>query len=278
MKLILLLLFVLCYSLFCWNVSLQKTIHWGYENQNHCTFLRVETGNRHPGIQFILFGDTFTRRHLSHLTLLDYEERIYIRNIRCPQEKNFGFCYRPILKVWLHDLVTRMVKKGHRGESLLESPWLHPEWSTTTHASKRRIRKKRFRKNRVNRAERRYISTGLSRVFSERTLAVSKQLQVPLTFFSYVIAQIGTAKVKKGWKYSYEEIHIMKQIHPGAVILLHAIKRTMQTLERVITMTYIYEKPETRLRKPMRDERKKIKRIKYVCHPQESSCGFWFYL
>ena len=59
-------------------------------------------------------------------------------------------------------------------------------------------------------------------VFSERTLAVSKELGYTNVFWSVAYADWDT-KRQKGASYAYRKV--MDQLHPGAVILLHSVSR-----------------------------------------------------
>ncbi|MDO6448756.1 delta-lactam-biosynthetic de-N-acetylase [Oceanobacillus profundus] len=69
-------------------------------------------------------------------------------------------------------------------------------------------------------------------VFNENTLRWSNELGLIHVFWSLAFADWKIAD-QKGWEYAYEQI--MKQMHPGAIILLHAVSSdNAQALEQVI--------------------------------------------
>ncbi len=59
-------------------------------------------------------------------------------------------------------------------------------------------------------------------VFSERSIALSKQLGYSHVFWSLAFVDWDVNR-QQGWQYSYN--HIMKQIHPGCILLLHTVSR-----------------------------------------------------
>ncbi|USG65838.1 delta-lactam-biosynthetic de-N-acetylase [Brevibacillus ruminantium] len=59
-------------------------------------------------------------------------------------------------------------------------------------------------------------------IFSERTLAVSKDLGYTNVFWSIAYKDWDT-KTQRGWKYAYD--NVTAQLHPGAVILLHSVSK-----------------------------------------------------
>ena len=59
-------------------------------------------------------------------------------------------------------------------------------------------------------------------VFSERTLALSKREGYTNVFWSLAFVDWITNK-QKGWRYSYD--NIMRQIHPGCILLLHTVSK-----------------------------------------------------
>lgn len=69
-------------------------------------------------------------------------------------------------------------------------------------------------------------------IFSERVLAVSKKLGYTSVFWS-IAYNDWNVNAQKGWKYAYD--NVMAQLHPGAVILLHAVSRdNADALPRII--------------------------------------------
>nr|WP_239454066.1 delta-lactam-biosynthetic de-N-acetylase [Bacillus suaedaesalsae] len=70
-------------------------------------------------------------------------------------------------------------------------------------------------------------------IFSERTLALAEQLGYTNVFWSLAFVDWYTDK-QQGWQYSYDQV--MKQIHPGAILLLHTVsKDNAEALEKIIT-------------------------------------------
>ncbi|SDN31816.1 peptidoglycan-N-acetylmuramic acid deacetylase [Fictibacillus solisalsi] len=59
-------------------------------------------------------------------------------------------------------------------------------------------------------------------VFSEQSIAVSKQLGYRHVFWSLAFVDWEVNR-QRGWQYSYN--NIMKQIHPGCILLLHTVSR-----------------------------------------------------
>jgi peptidoglycan-N-acetylmuramic acid deacetylase len=59
-------------------------------------------------------------------------------------------------------------------------------------------------------------------VFSERTLALSKQEGYTNVFWSLAFVD-WKVNEQKGWRYSYD--NMMAQIHPGAIMLLHTVSK-----------------------------------------------------
>jgi peptidoglycan-N-acetylmuramic acid deacetylase len=69
-------------------------------------------------------------------------------------------------------------------------------------------------------------------VFSERTLKLAQELGYTQVFWSLAFVDWKTDQ-QKGWKYSYD--NIMKQVHPGCILLLHTVsKDNAEALEQAI--------------------------------------------
>jgi len=69
-------------------------------------------------------------------------------------------------------------------------------------------------------------------IFSERMLAVSKQLGYTNVFWSLAYKDWDT-RAQRGWKYAYDSF--MSQLHPGAIILLHSVsKDNAEALGKII--------------------------------------------
>jgi peptidoglycan-N-acetylmuramic acid deacetylase len=128
------------------------------------------------------------------------------------------------------DLVKRMVKEGH---IVGNHSWHHPDMTTVSE------KKMEEELTKVNEEFKRLTgSTDMMYlrpprgIFSERTLAISQKLGYTNVFWSLAFLD-WKINEQKGWEYAYE--NIMKQIHPGAIILLHTVSRdNAEALGKVI--------------------------------------------
>ena len=69
--------------------------------------------------------------------------------------------------------------------------------------------------------------------FDKKTLAAADQLGYSHIFWSLAFKDWETDK-QQGWKYAYDEV--MKQIHPGAIVLLHTVSEdNAKALDRIIS-------------------------------------------
>ncbi|KKE78726.1 delta-lactam-biosynthetic de-N-acetylase [Oceanobacillus caeni] len=69
-------------------------------------------------------------------------------------------------------------------------------------------------------------------MFNERTLKWANELGLTHVFWSLTFKDWNTSN-QKGWQYAYDSV--MEQIHPGAIILLHAVSSdNAQALEKII--------------------------------------------
>ncbi|UII56536.1 delta-lactam-biosynthetic de-N-acetylase [Cytobacillus spongiae] len=128
------------------------------------------------------------------------------------------------------DLVKRMVKEGH---IVGNHSWHHPDLTKVSDEklAKELLMVKEKTAELTGVKEMRYLRPPRG-VLSERTIALAKKegythVMWSLAFVDWHIDQ------QKGWEYSYN--HIMKQIHPGAILLLHTVsKDNAEALEKVI--------------------------------------------
>ncbi|MCA1032620.1 delta-lactam-biosynthetic de-N-acetylase [Bacillus timonensis] len=128
------------------------------------------------------------------------------------------------------DLVKRMVKEGH---IVGNHSWYHPD---LTKVSDERLRKELDSvSEEIERltGEKGGIYLRPPRgVFSERTLALSDKLGYVNVFWSLAFVDWHINN-QKGWEYAYN--NIMKQIHPGCILLLHTVsKDNAEALEKAI--------------------------------------------
>lgn len=116
------------------------------------------------------------------------------------------------------DLIKRMIDEGH---IIGNHSWHHPDLtqvSDTRLAKELNLIKEEYERQ-TGRTDMMYLRPPRG-IYSERTLKLSKDLGYVNVFWSLAYIDWYTDR-QKGWKYAYD--NIMKQIHPGAVILLHAV-------------------------------------------------------
>ncbi|MBP2242672.1 peptidoglycan-N-acetylmuramic acid deacetylase [Cytobacillus eiseniae] len=128
------------------------------------------------------------------------------------------------------DLVKRMAAEGH---IIGNHSWHHPDMT--------RISRERFAEELEKVREGTEKLTGIKQmsylrpprgIFSERTIHLAKEQGYTHIFWSLAFKDWVTDE-QKGWQYSYD--NIMRQIHPGAILLLHTVsKDNADALEKVI--------------------------------------------
>ncbi|MGP4108201.1 delta-lactam-biosynthetic de-N-acetylase [Virgibacillus sp. L01] len=129
------------------------------------------------------------------------------------------------------DLVQRMVDEGH---IIGNHSYHHPDF---TIVSKETMKKELESLEQAvsdvsNQKTLKYLRPPKG-IFSEKTLKWANELGYIHIFWSLAFTDWKTSE-QKGWKYAYE--NIMKQIHPGAVILLHTVSSdNAQALDKLIT-------------------------------------------
>ncbi|WP_027410722.1 delta-lactam-biosynthetic de-N-acetylase [Anoxybacillus tepidamans] len=128
------------------------------------------------------------------------------------------------------DLVKRMVKEGH---IVGNHSWHHPD---LTQVSDERLRKElesvRKKTEELTGQKGMMYLRPPRGIFSERTMAIARELGYYHVFWSLAFVDWHTDQ-QKGWQYAYDQI--MKQIHPGAILLLHTVsKDNADALAKVI--------------------------------------------
>lgn len=127
-------------------------------------------------------------------------------------------------------LAKRMVKEGH---IIGNHSWHHPDFTTVSDS---RIREeletvKVKTKELTGQKEMKYLRPPRG-IFSERTMQIAKEEGYTHVFWSLAFVDWNVNQ-QKGWQYSYN--NIMKQLHPGCVLLLHSIsKDNADALEKAI--------------------------------------------
>jgi len=115
-------------------------------------------------------------------------------------------------------VVQRMVNEGH---IVGNHSWDHPDFSRM---SKDRIKREldkveRAVANITDQDSMKYLRPPRG-TFSERSLAVTQEMGYINMFWSLAFVDWHT-NGQKGWKYAYNSV--MKQVHPGAIMLLHTV-------------------------------------------------------
>lgn len=129
------------------------------------------------------------------------------------------------------ELVKRMVKEGH---IIGNHSWHHPDLTEVSEARlKNELDLIRIEYEKLTGKKGMQYLRAPRGVFSERTLAISEQLGYTNVFWSLAFVDWKIDQ-QKGWEYSYNQV--MKQIHPGAIVLLHTVSSdNAQALEKIIT-------------------------------------------
>ncbi|MEJ8548377.1 delta-lactam-biosynthetic de-N-acetylase [Brevibacillus borstelensis] len=118
------------------------------------------------------------------------------------------------------ELLKRMAAEGH---IIGNHSWSHPDM---TQVSNERIKEELDKVKKAvaeitGQKEMTFLRPPRG-IFSDRTLAVSKELGYTNVFWSIAYKDWDT-KAQKGWKFAYDSV--LAQLHPGAVILLHSVSR-----------------------------------------------------
>jgi peptidoglycan-N-acetylmuramic acid deacetylase len=118
------------------------------------------------------------------------------------------------------ELVKRMADEGHL---IGNHSWSHPDMTTIPNARIREeLEKVQTEVARITgQKEMRFLRPPRG-IFSDRSLAACKELGYTSVFWSIAYKDWDT-KVQRGWRYAYD--NVISQLHPGAVILLHAVSR-----------------------------------------------------
>lgn len=116
------------------------------------------------------------------------------------------------------DLVKRMVKEGH---IIGNHSWNHPDLSR---ASSAKIKKELDRvedavAEMTDQESMQYLRPPRG-TFSEQSLAETQEMGYITMFWSLAFVDWHTDG-QKGWEYAYRSV--LKQVHPGAIILLHTV-------------------------------------------------------
>ncbi|WP_010097207.1 delta-lactam-biosynthetic de-N-acetylase [Ornithinibacillus scapharcae] len=128
------------------------------------------------------------------------------------------------------DLIKRMVDEGH---IIGNHSYHHPDFTILT----KDVMKRELEtlENAVAKASKqddiKYVRPPKG-MFNQQTLQWANDLGYIHVFWSLAIIDWNTG-AQKGWQYAYDQV--MNQIHPGAIILLHAVSEDNATaLEKII--------------------------------------------
>ncbi|WP_028389929.1 delta-lactam-biosynthetic de-N-acetylase [Bacillus cihuensis] len=129
------------------------------------------------------------------------------------------------------ELVVRMVKEGH---IVGNHSWSHPDMtSKSDEAIRNELQKVKEETERITGQKTMNYLRPPRGIFSERTMAIANQEGYTHIFWSLAFKD-WVVDQQKGANYSYSEV--MKQIHPGAILLLHTVsKDNAEALDSIIT-------------------------------------------
>lgn len=128
------------------------------------------------------------------------------------------------------ELVKRMAEEGH---IVGNHSWSHPDMTTLSDAKIKEelVKVQEAVASLTSQKEMRYLRPPRG-IFDERVLSVSREAGYTSVFWSIAYADWDTKQVR-GAQYAYDKV--MGQLHPGAVILLHAVsKDNADALGRII--------------------------------------------
>jgi peptidoglycan-N-acetylmuramic acid deacetylase len=118
------------------------------------------------------------------------------------------------------DLVKRMAAEGH---IIGNHSWSHPDMTQISDGRiKEELEKVKTETARITGQKEMMFFRPPRGIFSERTLAVSRELGYINVFWSLAYKD-WDVRQQKGWQYAYRQV--MDQLHPGAIILLHAVSK-----------------------------------------------------
>lgn len=128
------------------------------------------------------------------------------------------------------ELVKRMAREGH---IIGNHSWSHPDLTTVSDERlKEELEKVRAKTEELTGIKEMSYLRPPRGIFSNRTLALANDAGYTHVLWSLAFVDWKTDQ-QKGWQYAYN--NIMKQIHPGAVLLLHTVsKDNADALEKVI--------------------------------------------
>jgi peptidoglycan-N-acetylmuramic acid deacetylase len=127
-------------------------------------------------------------------------------------------------------LVKRMVEDGH---IIGNHSWSHPDMSSiSVQRMKEELDKVKVEVSKLTpQKEMQYLRPPRG-IFSDELIGFSRKMGYTSVFWSIAYKDWDT-KQQHGWKYAYD--HVMAQLHPGAVILLHSVSQdNAEAMEKII--------------------------------------------
>jgi peptidoglycan-N-acetylmuramic acid deacetylase len=117
-------------------------------------------------------------------------------------------------------LLNRMVKEGHL---IGNHSWSHPDMTTISISRmEEELQRVKDEVSKVTGQKEMHYLRPPRGIFSEKTLAVSGKSGYTNVFWS-IAYKDWDINDQKGWRYAYDKV--VPQLHPGAVILLHAVSK-----------------------------------------------------
>ncbi|MDQ0271568.1 delta-lactam-biosynthetic de-N-acetylase [Cytobacillus purgationiresistens] len=128
------------------------------------------------------------------------------------------------------DLVKRMAAEGH---TIGNHSWTHPDMTTISNEkTKKELEQVRAETEKLTGIKSMAYLRPPRGIFSEKTLVKAREEGYTHIFWSLAYVDWKTDQ-QKGWEYAYN--NIMKQIHPGSILLLHTVsKDNADALEKAI--------------------------------------------
>ena len=210
-----------------------SSIHWGFKKAKNGQ--SAEAGTHLEGLlkRFDSFYKGDPNKKVLYLTFDNGYENGYtekILNVLKQEKVPATFFVTGHYLESASDLVIRMGKEGH---TIGNHSWYHPDLTKVgTERLTRELENVRAETERLTGQKTMSYLRPPKGIFNERTLQLAKERGYTHVFWSIAFVDWNKNN-QKGWRYSYD--NIMRQMHPGAVILLHTVsKDNADALEKVI--------------------------------------------
>lgn len=217
---------VLCLSFFTTasTVNANQSYHWGYKKSVNGQLPSIDQEGYKGIVEkygALFLGDT--REKALYLTFDNgYENGFTAQILDVLKAKKVPATFF-ITGHYATDqpkLLQRMVNEGH---IIGNHSYSHPDM---TRISDEKIKEELVKveaavAERTNQKKMTYLRPPRG-IFNERTLAVSRQMGYTNVFWSLAYKDWDT-KQQKGAQYAHQQV--MKQLHPGAIILLHSVSK-----------------------------------------------------